>query len=170
MIFVTVIAVSVDAYVAGLSLGGCGRVSVPTLLYISAFSFVMPLAVMLLASAAAEELDWLTAASSCIIIILGVRGLLPERTSRRELLQRGSRCGLSRATLMGLSLAADTSVGAAALAGESLAAAVPPLAFAAHFVLLSAGALTVKLLGVSRAIATAASAAMIVLGVLRMIG
>ena len=91
MILLTVFAVSIDAYAAGLAYGSGGRADGWIPLYISAFSFVLPAAAMLAVSALTVASDWLNAASACIIIILGVRGVAsPPREKRMRMqMKRG---------------------------------------------------------------------------------
>lgn len=170
MILLTVLAVSIDAYAAGLTYGSGGRADGWSPLYISAFSFVLPAAAMLAVSALTVASDWLNAASACIIIILGVRGVAspPQEKRMRMRMKRGG--GWAGATLLGLSLSADTAVGAAALAAEPFAPAVPFLTFAAHYLLFTLGSRTAKLFGASRIAAQAASAAMTLLGCIRLLG
>ena len=171
MVFATVIAVSADAYIAGISL--CGKnVKERTLIYIAAYSFLLPALALAAVSAAGRSLDWLNTAGACIIIVLGLRGILASDRRDGALLPGPENAGLgyAEATVLGISLAADTTVGAAALFGEELAAAVPFVAFALHYILLSAGRRTSELLGASGIAARAASAAMVILGVFRLFG
>lgn len=170
MVFVTVIAVSIDAYVAGLSLSEYKRVGIWATLYTALFSLIMPFAAMYLVSEASVAVGWLNTAGACIIIILGIRGLMPESCEKKLVSMTGDGPGFVRVTLLGISLAADTSAGAAALYAEDLAPAVPLMTFAAHCVLFALGLRTAGLLGASRILSRAASAVMIVLGVFRLIG
>ena len=172
MILVTVFAVSIDAYAAGMSLASYGRMGERTLLYIASYSFILPLLLVCVADIAAGEARWLNTAGACIIIILGLRGMLPGKRPGARLLdacgQNGP--GFSRATLLGISLAADTSAGAAALQADVPFFVVPALTFAAHYLLLSLGRRTARLFGASRAAGIAASAVLVALGFYRLIG
>ena len=86
MIFLTVFAVSIDAYAAGMSLAENGQVRDSVLLYIASYSFFLPFVAINMTSGAFGGAEWLNTASACIIIILGLRGMLPERKKSRRLL------------------------------------------------------------------------------------
>lgn len=167
MMIVTILAVSMDAYVAGISLGTYGRIKELGLLYISSFSFILPVAAMLLTSLFSFGGDWLNALSAGILIILGVRGVLPEKRESGLLHAECVRPGIAYMTLLGLSLSVDTALGAAVLYSEPCFAAVPFILFAAHYGLMKLGRTTARLLRFAGGISRAASAALIFIGIIR---
>ena len=170
MIFVTIVAVSMDAYVAGISVSRYECIKERMLVYMAAYSLVLPILSIALASAFSSFI-WLNVISASIIIIMGLRGILTVGDNSPTLIRPGGKqFGYVDATLLGASLSVDTSVGAAALSAESFAVAVPFFTFAAHYILLSLGRKTAKLFGASQIISQLASAAMIILGVIRLIG
>ena len=171
MIFLTVFAVSIDAYAAGMSLAENGRVRESVLLYIASYSFFLPFVAINMTNGAFGDAEWLNTASACIIIILGLRGMLPERKKSRRLLGEGKTAtDPAGATLLGVSLSVDTSVGAAALGAYGSAIAVPLLMFCAHYILLSLGRHTAKLFGAAESAGLVTSALLVALGIYRLIG
>lgn len=169
MIIITVLAVSMDAYVAGISLGSYERVGGFKLLYISSFSFVLPLVAIVLKSFLPVGTEWLNFISACILILLGIKGIVPERCTsglieRRELPE----LSFIYMTLLGISLSVDSAFGAVAT-GDAIAPALPFVLLATHFALLTLGRATAKLLAFAKGISRLASAFLIIMGLLRFI-
>lgn len=168
MMIFTVIAVNLDAYVAGISLGR--TVGTPALLYISLYSFLLPFVGMAVFSVVSAGADGLNLLCACILIILGVRGLLPEdRADAKLLVGSVRRMSVAELTVLGLSLSADNALAAITYSAEPCALALPLLMFAAQYCLLSAGRLTAGLLGFTRILSGAAGGALILLGIMRLI-
>lgn len=169
MIFITIFAVSMDAYVAGIALSARNRVNELQLFYISSFSFVFPALAVALTSFLPTDISWLNIFSSCILIILGVKGILPEgrKGGLAPLLKEDRRIGFGTLTLLGISLSLDSTLGAAAFFEDPLAPLVPFLLLAAHYLLLFVGRFTVRFLGIAENVARLASAFLILLGILR---
>ncbi len=169
MIILTILAVSMDAYVAGISLGGYEHVGGLKLLYISSYSFVLPLIAIALKSFIPLGADWLNFISASILILLGLKGVVPEKCEcglieRRELPE----LGIAYMTLLGISLSVDTAFGAIA-AGDAIEPALPFILLATHFALITLGKATAKLLAFAKGISRLASACLIVIGLLRFI-
>ena len=169
MMILTIIAVNLDAYVAGIALGN-GSVKTPALLYISLYSFILPLVGMLVFSVFPVDVAGLNVLCACILILLGIRGLLSGKEDGRRLLgERASTPNFVELTLMGISLSPDNVLGALAFVGDGRAVVLPLLMFAAQFCMLSAGSVTAGMLGVTRTLSRIAGALLILLGAMRLI-
>ncbi|MBQ7227319.1 MAG: hypothetical protein IJX05_02835 [Clostridia bacterium] len=168
MIYFTVFAVSLDAYVAGISLGKDGNNALG-LLYVSSYSFILPFIALLLASVFPFKEEWLNTLSACILIILGIKGLLPERGNKGLLKPPKPRArGIVRLTLLGVSLSIDSVFGALTAYGVNYAFVVPFYLMASHFTLLALGSITARLLGFAEWLMLLASATLVVIGILRL--
>ena len=162
MFIVTVIAVSVDAYVAGLTVG-YERAGEPLIVYIAAYSFVLPLLFM-----TAETGEWLNRAAACILIILGFKGLYGERR-KTELFAIARKLGIAEATLLGISLSADSAFGSALFTGEINAFAASAAVFCSQYIMLALGRLTSRLKTGADVFSPIASFVLIFIGASRML-
>lgn len=168
MIFITILAVSVDAYVAGITVGAVsGRLSTLKILYISSFSFAVPAICMQLVSFLTQGANWLNALSGCILILLGLKGLLPERRERTLLARREAKQSFAHMTMLGLSLSVDSALLAPTFVVSGIAPAVPFLLLLAQFGLMLLGGLTARLLGFANFVSRIANGMLILIGLTR---
>ena len=170
MIFLTILAVSMDAYVAGITTGASsGRLNTLKILYISSYSFTVPAICMGLASFMTIDATWLNAISACILILLGIKGLLPEKGAKNTLLHRQEKKeqNFAYSTMLGLSLSVDSALGATAFCNHPLALAVPFLLLTAQFGLMLLGQMTARLLGFAHIVSRVSNGMLIIVGLTR---
>lgn len=163
MIIVTVVAVSIDAYVAGLSIG-YGRAGELKIIYIAAFSFFLPWLFMTVAQAEA----WLNPTAACILILLGFKGLLSDDGSEGLIGDTHVRkMSCAEATLLGISLSVDSVFGSALFSGELSAPLMCAMIFCAQYIMLALGRFTSRLKAGVNILSPIASLVLILLGISR---
>ena len=167
----TIIAVSADAYIAGLSLSGLGRYSLPKILYVSSFTLIMALAFVFMFSYAADEMAVfvLKIISGGILIILGTKNLLSS-TDKKMLLDIPVKWNLRELALVGISVAIDASIASVALADNGIYLwLVPIFMFAGHFVFLLLGSRTAGFFGLIGIVNKFSGMFLIILGLSRIL-
>lgn len=167
MIIITILAVSLDAYVAGISMGG--KYSTMSLLYASAYSFFLPVIAIFFSVLLNEQQTVLNILSACILIVLGAKGLLPVKKNK-GLCQglKKEKEGFFFLTLLGVSLSIDSAFATLASYDVEYFLFFPFVLMYTHFVLLTLGQYTAKLLGFSEWLMKIASAILMFVGILRL--
>ena len=165
MVIVTAIAVSIDAYVAGLSVG-YGRAGELKIIYIAAFSFILPWLFM----TAAQAEPWLDTVAACILIILGLKGLLSGEeckglVGRTEV----GKMSLAEATLLGISLSVDSVFGSALFTDDVGAFAMCATIFCTQYIMLALGRFTSRLRAGVNILSPIASLVLVLLGISRLL-
>ncbi len=163
MIIVAILAVSIDAYVAGLSIG-YGRAGELKILYIAAFSFVLPL----LFITAIRDGEWLNKAAACILIILGLKGLYDRENKATLLTVSQRKMGVAEATMLGISLSIDSVFGSALFSGEYNVLTMCAAVFCAQYIMLTLGRLTLRLRTGVKIFSPIASLVLILIGISRL--
>lgn len=165
--FLTIIAVSVDAYLAGLAYNLGRKLKLAEVLYASSFTFFVCCLAFCLNAAYVENLPFLKEAGAAIYVLIGARNYLGE--SEGGLLPRAkSQGGL---WLLGLAVSADA--GLASLTIELASSAEIPInafyMFSAHFFFLLLGTLSVKFMGAIKFAARLSGVFLIGLGLVKLV-
>jgi|GEM_PF-2038162 membrane protein len=166
MVFViTVIAVSIDAYLASLAYCLKKTLSLSEVLYAASFTFFICLIALTVNDAFIEHLSFVKEVGALIFIFIGIKnyaGLfrkkpLMDKSEPKEL------------WLLGLAVSADA--GLACLSVEMTAPIIPLYAFfffAAHFFFLLLGTLTVRLTGFMNRLSALSGVCLIALGLFKL--
>lgn len=166
--FITILAVSADAYVAGLSLGNVGKYSFLKVLYAASFTlWLSGLFVLMSSFISGMAADVIKILSACILILIGLKNI-KSGISEKGMLDFKPDWTMSGITLLGVSVAVDAAVASVSLASTGSIWLVPVCMFAGHFLFLWAGSRTAKLLGVVNVINRFSGGFLVVLGLIRL--
>lgn len=170
MVVLTAIAINLDAYIVGVSLGLNKFIKLRHLLYISSFAFILPIVALLFLSTIPANTEVLNIASACILILLGIKSMLSELSeNRRGLLSAQNKKSILELTLLGIPLSIDTLFATALFADMNGAFVLPLLIFSINFTLLSLGNMTAKLLNVTCLFSKVAGVILVIVGLFRLI-
>lgn len=166
----TILAVSADAYVAGLSLGRLGRRPLLKVLYASVFTLILSAAfVAAFAFIGGDAADVLKIVSACILIVIGLKNI-SGGIAENSLLHMPRDWNMSSLTLVGISVAIDAAVASATVAmPDGQLWLVPVFMFLGHFLFLLAGSRTAKLLSLMDVMSRFSGGFLVVLGVLKLL-
>ncbi len=165
VLFFTVIAVSIDAYLASLAYNLKKPLKFYEVLYAASFTFLICLISLTLNDAFIEHLSVVKEISALIFIFIGVKNYLS--IFRKKPLMDES--GPKELWLLGLAVSADA--GLACLSIEVTAAYLPFYAFvmfAAHFFFLLMGAVTVRLISVINKLSVLSGVFLIAFGIFKL--
>lgn len=167
VLFFTVIAVSLDAYLAGLAYNLKRKMTLPETIYVASFTFFVCVIAFTLNFGLIESLPFVKEAGAGIFVYIGAKNYL-GRFAPRGIARRREPKEL---WLVGLAVSAD-----AGLASLSLPVpaewAIPVYAFfmfVAHLGFLILGSATVRLIGVMERLSSYSGAIMIAIGVYKML-
>lgn len=166
----TIIAVSTDAYIVGLSLNNLGRYEKLKIFYTSIFSFILSAVFIIVFSQLDDYASKvLKIISSCILIILGTKSMIGS-SKKEGLIVKSEDWNLLSLTLLGLSIAIDGAV-ASILLVSSLCnlLLVPFMLMLSNFVFMCLGMQSVKLIKRVDSITKCSGAFLILLGLVRII-
>lgn len=154
MIFITVIAVSLDAYIVGLSIGHTGKFHNLLMVYLASFSLFISASFMYFASMVDSVMRVISLVSGGILILLGLKCFFVQNDKKSLMPSITKKYNLLELAILGVSISIDSSLGAVFLINESLNKIVPLLMMAGHFCFLELGSCTERLMrlisGVSR--------------------
>ena len=165
----TIVAVSADAYLAGLSLSNIGKYPLLKVLFAASFTWLLSSLFVIASSYVGGRAEIvLKILSAGILIVIGVknlRGCFEER-----LFYANRTFGFKHLSLIGVSVALDAAVASVTLTEMPHSAWTVPLCmFAGHFLFLWAGCRTAELVSLIYAINRLSGLILIVLGVIRLI-
>lgn len=165
VVFITVIAVSIDAYLASLAYCLKRPLNFFEVLYAASFTFLVCLAALIVNDAFIEHLSVVKEIGALIFIFIGVKNYT-DIFARKPLMDDERPKELS---LLGLAVSADA--GLACLSLEIVPSFIPLYAFfmfAAHFFFLLLGSISVRLLKVMRKISMLSGVCLIALGLFKL--
>ena len=139
----TILAVSVDAYLASLAYGVKNKLTIPEILYASTFTFLLCGIALLVSdslSGYAQLLRWMGAG---IFLLLGIKNFLPSAGSESQPTVRPGKRGYADLTALGLGIAADAALACLTIRPDSLILCAF-LMCAAHFAFICCGMATAR--------------------------
>ena len=165
VLFFTVIAVSIDAYLASLAYNLKKPLNFFEVLYAASFTFFVCLIALTLSDAFIEHLSVVKEVSALIFIFIGIKNYIGI-FQKKPLMDESQPKEL---WLLGLAVSADA--GLACLSIQVNAAFLPLYAavmFAAHFFFLLLGAVTVRLISIINKLSVLSGVFLIAFGVFKL--
>ena len=144
LLFFTIVAVSIDAYLASLAYGIKNKLNIGEIVYAASFTFVLCAITLLISSVMAGYGQLFKLAGGLIFIGLGLKSFLPQEEQTQVMGKRGFR----ELAVLGIGVAADAAL--ACLSIEAVGYRIIVYAFfmcAAHFLFICCGMATAKGLG-----------------------
>ncbi len=166
-LFVTALAVSVDAFVAGLAYNLKRRMSIGEVLYAGLITFFMCFAALLLNKIVLKFLPAINLIGAIVFIFLGIRNFR-EKEEEKSLLNRNTT--ESSVCLLGLAVATDAAI--ACLMVEVKYALIVLYAFVmcvGHTLFLGISAFFVRLNGVKKPVTRISGVMLIAIGIFKLI-
>lgn len=143
LLFFTIVAVSLDAYLASLAYGIKNKLKIGEIAYAAAFTFVMCAISLLVSSLIAYE-DLFRLAGGLIFIGLGIKSFLPHKDCIPGMGRRGYR----ELAVLGVGVAADAALACLSMAAEGYEIILYAVYMcAAHFLFICCGMATARGLG-----------------------